>query len=185
MSDDAARAYAILGLRQGASLPEVRRRYRFLAQRWHPDRHAGDSRSEAEATDAMRRINGACERLVALLGPPPSEAPPLNSAKPPQQRLSREAVDGIVRAIGSEGPIDWLLSGLGWVGGTLEGVLGLLFAFACAIRLAVLLWRGNLAAIVRDPDLLTFLGFLVVLVLHELLVRRRAIRASAGEADRG
>jgi curved DNA-binding protein CbpA len=51
--------WAILGVRRGASVEEVRRAYRRLAWQYHPDLNGGDAVTEAK----MREINEAYEVL--------------------------------------------------------------------------------------------------------------------------
>ncbi len=51
--------WAVLGVRPGASLSEIRRAYRRLAWQYHPDRNSGDPSAEAK----MREINEAYEVL--------------------------------------------------------------------------------------------------------------------------
>jgi hypothetical protein len=185
LTDDVARAYAILGLQPGSSLAEVRRRYRYLVRHWHPDRYVADTRSQAEAADTMGRINAAYERIADHLAPVrPNQREPM-AGTPSAARLSRDQLDRMVKAIGSEGPLDHLLGAFGWVGSAFYGLLSILFLAACAVRVVVLLWRGDVAGIVRDPELLVALLLLVVFLTHEFLVRRRIIQASAGSSSRG
>lgn len=51
--------WAVLGVRRGASLDEIRRAYRRLAWRYHPDRNRDDPAAEAR----MREVNEAYEVL--------------------------------------------------------------------------------------------------------------------------
>lgn len=41
--------YAILGVPKSATPDEIKKAYRRLAKQWHPDKHAGDKKNEAEA----------------------------------------------------------------------------------------------------------------------------------------
>ncbi len=59
---------ATLGLAADAGLPEIRRAYRALAKRWHPDRVGGDAATQREAARRFREIRSAYETLVAELG---------------------------------------------------------------------------------------------------------------------
>lgn len=53
--------YEVLGVAREASQDEIKKAYRKLALKWHPDRHAGDGAEEAEAT--FKRISEAYEVL--------------------------------------------------------------------------------------------------------------------------
>jgi hypothetical protein len=174
--DDVQRAYAVLGLKAGTSFAEVRRRYRALARRWHPDRHADDPRNLNEATERMRRFNEAYRTLERRLGRASRRAADHQPAAPASGRpLSREELDAMVESIGPDGPVDWMLDGIGWVGGTFRGVLAVIGFIVLAVRLVRMIAAGDLLAITRDPGLATVLlmlaAALVILVLQE--VRRR------------
>jgi curved DNA-binding protein CbpA len=106
-SDDLRRAYSTLGLEPGATPARARRRYRELAKRWHPDRHAADPRSEAEAALQMRAINAAYDVILTHL---PAARPAAGAAPGlPRTRLSREEIERYVGTIGSHGPIDFAI----------------------------------------------------------------------------
>ena len=51
--------YKILGVSPGASDEEIKRAYRALAKKYHPDRNPGD----AEAAKKMQQINAAYEQI--------------------------------------------------------------------------------------------------------------------------
>jgi len=109
---DIRKAYAALGLRAGVSLSEVRRRYRALVLRWHPDRYANDVHNQKEAGEQMRRFNGAYRTLTGHLEvrrPASPTGPRRPSASPPRARLSRDEIEGLIRAIRPEGPVSRLL----------------------------------------------------------------------------
>jgi DnaJ-class molecular chaperone len=110
--DEIARAYAVLGVRPGVSLPELRRRYKALVRQWHPDRFAADPVGQAEAATTMRQINDAYRTLLGhAVAHQQQQAPDTKSqARPPHGRLSQEEVDKIVKSIGTNGPVDYLLS---------------------------------------------------------------------------
>jgi hypothetical protein len=116
MMDDARRAYATLGLPFGASPAQLKRRYRVLVKTWHPDRFASDPAGQAAACDRLTHINNAYRLLLrsrqASDGagtPTPGPARNATARPSPSTRLSREQIDAMVRAIGTESPVDWLL----------------------------------------------------------------------------
>jgi hypothetical protein len=112
--DELARAYAVLGVRGGASAAEIKKRYRALVKVWHPDRFAADPQGQAEAATRMRAINEAYEITLAQVPPrtpaPAASAAPATPAGPlGGRRLSRSEIEAMVRDMRSEGPLDWLL----------------------------------------------------------------------------
>ena len=173
------RAYAILGLKPGATQSETRRRYRFLAQRWHPDRHVSDARNQAEAGVEMRRINDAYQTIVEGLAPPAPNVRPADG----KTRMSRAEVDALASAIGSEGPVDWLLGTVGWVGSTIEGILAILVGVGLAVRVAVDAWRGEFGAFREHPEQILLLVILAVIAVREVWVRSRVVRAASLHTD--
>ncbi|MDP3537379.1 MAG: DnaJ C-terminal domain-containing protein [Azonexus sp.] len=60
-------SYVILGLPQGAAPADIKRAYRRLAMRWHPDRN-----THPEATERFKAIRGAYDALMLA---EPVEAP--------------------------------------------------------------------------------------------------------------
>jgi DnaJ-like protein len=116
MTDERRKAYAVLGVEPGLTPIELRRRYRTLVRRWHPDRFATDPRSQAEAEARMREINHAYQVLTeepsAAEASPASAPPPSYRPPEPGARLSQEQIDRMVEAIGKEGPLDGFLKGI-------------------------------------------------------------------------
>lgn len=53
--------YAILGIEKGASDEEIKKAYRKLAAKWHPDRHDDSTKKEAE--EKFKEIQGAYDVL--------------------------------------------------------------------------------------------------------------------------
>jgi hypothetical protein len=177
-ADEVRRAYAVLGLRPGAPAGQVRRRYKALARQWHPDRHSGEARNEAEAASRMKAINAACRCLADHLGSqgrrPAADAVCLQGSPreaAPGGTLSHQELDRLVQAIGSDGPIDWLLDGLGSLGGALLGLIVKLFVAAGIARVAVLAWQGGAAAVSEDRTLLLSMALLALLLLRERTAR--------------
>lgn len=116
--DEVRRAYAVLGVQPGVAPAQLRARYKTLVKQWHPDRFAADPQGQAEATLKMRQINDAYRTLLkhlvvddgmhhASTGSQPAAARPDASMR---GHLSREEIDGIVTAIGTNSPVDDLLS---------------------------------------------------------------------------
>jgi len=77
-----------------------------------------------------------------------------------------------VHAVGSDGPIDWPLDGLGSLGGALLGLLVGLFVATCIARVAVLAWQGGVAAVSEVRTLLLSMALLALLLLRERTARR-------------
>lgn len=110
-----------MGLPPGASPAQVKRRYRQLVKQWHPDRFGSDPVNQAEATERLAHYNAAYHLLTAEGEDPQSSAPPPRApsapsgrttptAPSPTTRLSREQIESIVRSIGTDSPLDGLLS---------------------------------------------------------------------------
>jgi len=58
--------YAVLELKHGASMDEVRLAYRHLAKQWDPDRFPDDPAKQREARDHFDRIEAAYEEISEL-----------------------------------------------------------------------------------------------------------------------
>lgn len=123
--DETARAYATLGVPPGSSLAVVRKQYKALVRKWHPDRFSGDAQGQVEATLRMRAINDAfrsvAERSIHATSPgrrtntsPPDQPYTASRPSPPfgGRRLSREEIDRMVEAMKNDGPLDWILEGM-------------------------------------------------------------------------
>jgi hypothetical protein len=99
MRADLLRAYAVLNLSPPVDHDLLKRQYRILTKRWHPDLYAADPIGQAEATQRMREINDAYRVVAASLNTI-AQADGLRSASPePGSRLSRETIDRIVTSI--------------------------------------------------------------------------------------
>jgi len=61
-----AEHYKTLGVQMGAKPEQVRKAYRKLALKWHPDKNQGS----AEATEKFRQITEAYEAVCRHLGQP-------------------------------------------------------------------------------------------------------------------
>jgi len=116
--DPLDRAHAILGVRRGCSQAELKRTYRQLVRRWHPDRFAGDPAGQAAATAQLRDINDAFRMIARAKGGgtaaarPPGPAPPgavdaePGPSRDPGRPLSRSEIDALIAALRTRGPID-------------------------------------------------------------------------------
>jgi DnaJ domain len=158
-----SRAYAQLGLPPGASLELVRKQYKGLVRRWHPDRFADDPQGQGEASLRMRAINDAYQLLVQRAAPvpdPPSPRPSRARGEP----LSREEIDRIVQALGTEGPVDLLLGALRVVGRAVWIPFAVLFVALLGLRLFVALARGEWSVFQADP------GFFLLPVVVSVVV---------------
>jgi hypothetical protein len=115
--DPLARAYAVLEIQRGCTPAELKKRYRDLVRRWHPDRHAGDAAGQAEATARLREINGAFRTIARAMGggaPAPSRAEAPRAQEParshePERPLRRSEIDALVAALKAPGPVDIVL----------------------------------------------------------------------------
>lgn len=170
--DPLANAYATLGLRRGCTPSDLKKTYRQLVKRWHPDRYAADPAGQSEAQSRMRDINGAF-RLVAedVAGPRVRPAPQTAhsenrhahatarpTAREPGRPFSRREIDEIVTAMGNVGPVDVVLE---WVDRAWPFVSGF-------VLLAVLPPSRTLAAIQATSGLV-LIGFGVVRSARRLL----------------
>ncbi len=54
--------YSILGIKKGASLKEIKKAYKEMVKRWHPDFHPNDP-------DALKRIKDINEAYEVLANP--------------------------------------------------------------------------------------------------------------------
>ncbi len=142
--DQLARAYAVLGLDAGCSASGVRRRYRELARRWHPDRYGHDPQGQAEATEQMRIINEAFREVARSRTCQVAERHPAPH-RPSGSRLSREAVDRMVEGIGTDGPVNWLLDAfrLDWPTQASQEVSRLRMSMTIAFGLATIAEVGR------------------------------------------
>lgn len=112
--DPLDRAYAVLEVRRGCTRAQLKRAYRDLVRRWHPDRFAGDPAGQAEATVKLRAINDAFRTVVRSMAgvadvgpaaPPAARTERYDSARP----LSRREIDALVDALKTPGPVDLAL----------------------------------------------------------------------------
>ena len=110
-TSDLRHAYAILSLSPPVTEDRLKRRYKALVRRWHPDRYESDPAGQAEATARLRTINLAYELVAASLAPavPESEqevATPVYPTRTYQTECSSswssERVEAIVDSINAQ-----------------------------------------------------------------------------------
>jgi DnaJ-domain-containing protein 1 len=65
---DRKRWYAALGLEPGADAPAVRKAYRRLLTKYHPDKFANDPEKLKAATEVTRKLTEAYNGLMRYLG---------------------------------------------------------------------------------------------------------------------
>lgn len=65
--DDIAKYYEVLGLKIGATLPQVREAYLDLIKVWHPDRFTNDPSLKTKAHIKTQEINAAFEKVQEFL----------------------------------------------------------------------------------------------------------------------
>lgn len=114
--DELHHAYEVLGVPPDIRTGDLRRHYRELVKRWHPDQFTGDQEEHGVADEALTRINAAYQCILrhrARLGnpddsdapPPPVEEDPVASSEP-ESDASNGSEDG---ATGNRGRNLWPL----------------------------------------------------------------------------
>jgi molecular chaperone DnaJ len=112
--------YSTLGVPEDASQAEIKRTYRTLARRYHPDSASGDEESFREVQAAYDLISDSERRKAfdaARAKPRPRSRPrPAPAARPRRERDA--GVDVVVEVGGVVGDVvDGLLGGLGRLAG--------------------------------------------------------------------
>jgi formylglycine-generating enzyme required for sulfatase activity len=64
-------SYRKLGVKPGATLPEIKRSYRELLKFFHPDRHQSSPTLLLKATEETKKLNIAYERVLKAIGSAP------------------------------------------------------------------------------------------------------------------
>lgn len=88
--DKLSRYFDILDIRRGASIDEVKRAYRDMAQVWHPDRYVHNPRLRAKAEEKLKTINEAYQQICTYTehSSTRTSEPPKNSPPPPTSNSS-------------------------------------------------------------------------------------------------
>ena len=99
-------AFATLGVRHDASPVVVKRRYRQLVKKWHPDQFAADPQGVTEATLMLKAINRAYATILRHRSPDAharetvaNPASPVRPGRSFDARLTQSQIDDIVAAI--------------------------------------------------------------------------------------
>jgi hypothetical protein len=163
VTDPVSRAYAQLGLSPGASPELLRKQYKALVRRWHPDRFAGDPQGQNEASLRLRAINEAY-RLLVQRAAPDTGPPPPRASRARGQSLSREEIDRIVQALGTEGPVDQLLAALGVLGRAVWIPFAVVSAALLVLRVLFALAGADWSALKAGP------GFFLLPVLVSVVL---------------
>jgi hypothetical protein len=100
--------YGILGLVRGATDDDVRRAYRQLAMRWHPDRAGGDTTFIFQRLTAAYEVLADPVRRAAYDRELPPEPTPARAPSEPEREPPRKAPAVLIRRLSS--PIDVLLA---------------------------------------------------------------------------
>ena len=118
--------FEVLGLEPGASTEEVRKRYRELARRYHPDVNEGDSTAEW----MFKQLNEAYEAIVTNTteqgpqsppkppGPPAQREPPTPSSWTPPKPVDDSEpwvlITGVITAVAAGQIAGWLTEATGF-----------------------------------------------------------------------
>jgi curved DNA-binding protein CbpA len=90
--DDILTCYQIIGVQPGTSPKALKKAYRDLVKRWHPDRFPGDSEKRQEAEEKLKSINLAFERIQdhreTLIALAARRSPPAPASSPSRPRAS-------------------------------------------------------------------------------------------------
>ena len=118
-SADLKRAYELLNVPVTTSAPAIKRAYRAMTKRWHPDLYRAGSPEHAEATQMMKQINEA----YATIQRAPLRYRPATAASPSQSpNPSAAAYPPVVPPPDSSFPADRLEFWVRFVCGTILGI---------------------------------------------------------------
>jgi len=138
-------AYELLGVPHSASTRVIKRAYRLMAKRWHPDLYPAGTPQQAEASRMMERINDAYGTI---------QHAPLRYAPQSTERTSRPEINIPVM---SEREHSVAINQLGyWVRFACGSIFGILISAGIALR-------TNLFDGVVPTTLVAFVAIVVVL----------------------
>ncbi|HTH46304.1 MAG TPA: J domain-containing protein [Candidatus Limnocylindria bacterium] len=121
--DKLGQAYEVLGVPPEIPTRDLRRHYRELVRRWHPDQFAGNQEEQRVADETLRSINDAYQLVIrqradadesAESEPADPQVPPASPGPSPSPRDEAAAEDG---------PPEQNRSSAVWVLGLLGGAL--------------------------------------------------------------
>lgn len=109
-----AEDFQALGLKPGAPIQEVRRAYRDLAKRWHPDRHQQrTSRERRNAEERFKEVTAAYRRISRELRISGKGARSGSNAHPRQDRRRSQGPEERTRAWAGKSPPEAAPEGAG------------------------------------------------------------------------
>lgn len=149
--------YRVLGLRPGAKPAEIKRAYRTLAKKWHPDRfHSESFEARSLAEEKFREINEAYRRLiknwwrgagpVGKAGTRPGRTRAAGSSKP-----ARGAAADANAGAATSGPVHRLGRTLAFIYRKLQASGGAKFFLLAAVA-AVILFQAHAYFRVSTPE---------------------------------
>ncbi len=176
MTNELRRAYAVLGLAPGAFPWTVKRQYRTLVKKWHPDRFTNDPAAQVVAAQRMSEINGAYRTIkqAAL-----DRVRPLRRTTPVTRPSPRPSA-GVRSGTRGYSDLEDSFESVFWYLGALRNVIAGVFAFGCALALVVALMEGDLLTLKSNPKFVA-VPLLVGLGAALYLVERK--RGRNGEAS--
>jgi hypothetical protein len=122
--DPIADAYAVLECRPGCSRSQLKKQYKGLVSRWHPDRYAQDPVRHAEAEQRLREIIRAYDLLEESLRNRDMQSPPASdvrtmatnrtSGQGTWRPLSTSEIEAITQTIGTTSGVSKVIDFLSW-----------------------------------------------------------------------
>jgi DnaJ-class molecular chaperone len=145
-------AYQVLGVPLSASVPFIKRTYRNLVRRWHPDLYPCGSQDYAEATQMTQLINAAYSSIKSA---------PLRyyiDACPPAHLRDRQTARPTT-ATASHAPVESILK-TGWLEFCIRFVFGAAFGALIGFRFFLFYYEQLDAFIIGTVGAMLVLGVL-------------------------